>query len=193
MALLTRLARPAAVVLLAVSVGMASSAEGQVLTQDQALGLAFPDADEFQRRTAYLDQARLDRVRALAGEGAGTPRGVVTHYVAMQDGMPVGVAYFDAHPVRTLDEVLMVAVGPGGRVLRVETVRFREPPEYEAPEGWLKLFQGRALGPELSLKGEIPAMTGATLTARAVTAAVRRVLALHRVVAPLAAAGPGSR
>lgn len=193
MALLSRRSAAAAAVLVAAAVAVAVPAGAQVLTQDQALALAFPDAEEIQRRTAYLDEAELERVRALAGEGAGTPSGVVTHYVAMRGGVPVGVAYFDAHRVRTLDQVLLVAVGPGERVVRVETVRFREPPEYEAPEGWLALFRGRALGPELSLKGEIPAMTGATLTARAVTGAVRRVLALHRVVDPLAATAPASR
>ena len=79
----------------------------------------------------------------------------------------------------------MVVVDRAGQVERIETVSFREPPEYEAPEGWLALFQGRDLGPDVSLKGEIPTMTGATLTAQAVTDAVRRVLALHRVLQPL--------
>ena len=48
-------------------------------------------------------------------------------------------------------------------------------------------FQGHTLGPDLSLKGSIAAMTGATLTSNAVTRAVRRVLALHRRIHPLAA------
>ena len=43
---------------------------------------------------------------------------------------------------------------------------------------------------DLSLKREIPNLTGATLTAQAAVGATRRVLALHRVIRPLD--GPGS-
>ncbi|HSG49870.1 MAG TPA: FMN-binding protein, partial [Longimicrobiales bacterium] len=94
---------------------------------------------------------------------------------------------------RTLPEVLMVVVTPGGTVGRIETVSFREPPDYEAPEGWLRLMVGRALEEELSLKREIPNLTGATLTAQAAVGATRRVLALHAVIRPLddPAAGEG--
>ena len=181
-------------VVLAAALTLASAPlDAQVSPQDRALATAFPDAERVERRTAYLDDSQLDRVRELAGPQVEVSSTVVTYYVALVGGRPVGVAYFDAHVVRTLDEVLMVVVGADDRIRRLETVSFREPPEYEAPEGWLQLFVDRPLGPELSLKGEIPVMTGATLTANAVTAAARRVLALHRVVNPLQATGAPRR
>lgn len=162
----------------------APAAAGQDLNQEQALALAFPAAEKIERRTTYLDEEQLARIAEATGPAAEEPRGIVTHYVVSGEGGPLGVAYFDAHRVRTLDEVLMIVIGPTDRVIRVETVRFREPPEYRAPEGWLDLFRERSLSPELSLKGEIPNITGATLTARAVTSAARRVLAIHREIAP---------
>ncbi|MDT8340691.1 MAG: hypothetical protein RQ751_04190 [Longimicrobiales bacterium] len=160
------------------------------LTQQEALALAFPAADSVERRTAYLDDEALERVRALAGPGVEVPSGVVTYYVASRTGKPLGVAYFDAHRVRTLPEVLMIVVDPAGEVRRIETVSFREPPEYRAPDGWLRQIEGRPLEDDLSLKRDIPNLTGATLTAQAAVAAARRVLALHAVIAPLA---PGAR
>lgn len=181
-----------AVPTLIVALALASVPAGaQVLTQGQALAMAFPDADEIERRTAYLDEAQLERIGELAGAQVETSSTVVTYYVGVRDGVPVGVAYFDAHIVRTLDEVLMIVVGGDERIRRIETVSFREPPEYQAPEGWLDLFDDRALGPELSLKGDIPTMTGATLTSAAVTDAARRVLGLHRVLDPLERSGTG--
>lgn len=158
------------------------------LTQEEALRLAFPEADSVVRRTAYLGEAQLERVRELAGEGAQAPSAVVTHYVAMRGGRPVGAAYFDAHRVRTLPEALMIVVGPDDRIRRIEVLKFSEPPEYVAPGGWLAQFEGKALGPRLSLKGDIVNMTGATLTSGAVTSAARRVLALHALIRPLGAA-----
>lgn len=157
----------------------------QLLTQDEALALAFPGATT-ERRTAYLGEAELERARALAGADVPVEQSVVTYYVARRAGTPLGVAYFDAHRVRTEQEVLMIVVGSDHRVRRVETVSFREPPEYRAPDRWLRLFDARALGPELALRGAIPNMTGATLTAGAVTQATRRVLALHGVIGPFA-------
>ena len=160
----------------------------QLLTQDEALALAFPGATT-ERRTAYLGEPELARARTLAGSDVEIDQTVLTYYVARRGDQGVGVAYFDAHRVRTEQEVLMVVVGSDGRVRRVETVSFREPPEYMAPERWLRLFDGRELSPELSVRGDVPNITGATLTSGAVTRAVRRVLALHQVIAPLGAGG----
>jgi len=162
-------------------------AVAQALTQEEALELAFPGA-EVERRTAYLEPGQLQRARELAGGDVDIESEIVTHYVANRDGKFVGVAYFDAHIVRTHREVLMIVVAPDATVRRIETVAFREPPEYEAPEGWLDLFQERPLDRDLSLKGEIPPMTGATLTAVAVTRSARRVLALHAVIDPASTA-----
>ena len=167
----------------------ASPARAQTLTQDEALRLAFPAADTVERRTAYLNDAQMARARSQAGPEAEIESGIVTYYIALKRGTPQGVAYFDAHRVRTLPEVLMFVVGPDHRIGRIEVVRFSEPPEYLPPGGWLRQFDGRALDAELSSKGGIANITGATLTARAVTSASRRVLALHHVIAPLGSGG----
>ena len=161
----------------------------QTLTQDEALALAFPGA-QVERRTAFLDDAQLTRASTLAGPDVDVESAVVTYYVALREAEPAGVAYFDADRVRTLPQVLMIVLGPDAQVTRVETVSFREPPEYRAPNGWLQQFLGRPLNVELSLKGEIANITGATLTAGAVTRATRRVLALHTVVDPFGAHQP---
>jgi hypothetical protein len=150
------------------------------LSVEEALALAFPGC-EVERRTAYLTAAQLARARELAGlpiESA-----LVHAYAARCGGEPGGTAYFDAHRVRTLPETLMVVVNPEGRVRRLEVLSFTEPPEYLPRAAWYEQFSGQPLSEELSLKRRIHAVTGATLTARATTDAVRRVLALHQVLA----------
>ena len=79
----------------------------------------------------------------------------------------------------------MVVVSPEARVERVDVLKFLEPPEYRAPDGWIDQLEGRPLDDELSLRGAVRNLTGATLTARALTRAARRVLALHGVIGPL--------
>jgi Na+-translocating ferredoxin:NAD+ oxidoreductase RnfG subunit len=75
----------------------------------------------------------------------------------------------------------MVVIDPSGAVRRVEVVSFREPLDYVPREGWYRQFDGEELDDDLQLKRDIRPVTGATLTARATTDAVRRVLAIHQV------------
>src|SRR4051794_11392072 len=172
--------------------GTAPAALRAQLTQQEALATAFPGA-QIERRTAFLSEADLQAVRAAAGPDAPVDQSVVTYYVARHDGQPVGVAYFDSHRVRTLNEVLMIVVDTAGAIRNVEVLRFAEPPEYRAPAGWLAQFGGKPLGDRLSLKGSIVAMTGATLTSNAIVRATRRVLALHQRIRPFAAAPAAGR
>lgn len=166
------------------TVAMPAAGQGLRLTQEEALRLAFPAPAVLDRRTAFLTEAQLDAVNARAGRDARVERSVVTYYAATLGDSAAGVAYFDAHRVRSLREVLMIVVTPQGRVRRIEVVRFEEPPEYEAPASWLRQFEDRALDDDLALGGAIATMSGATLTARATVRAARRALALHAVIAP---------
>jgi Na+-translocating ferredoxin:NAD+ oxidoreductase RnfG subunit len=160
-----------------------------VITQQEALTLAAPHAT-WQRHTAYLADEDLAAIR-IQSNGVEVEQLVISYYVAHEDGRKTHVAYFDAHLVRTLSEVVMVVVTDSGTVDRVEILRFSEPPDYRAPAGWLAQFEGHDLDDDLSLKGDIVGMTGATLTARAVTGAVRRLLAVHGYLQPLADQGLG--
>ncbi len=149
------------------------------LSVEEALRLAFPGC-RIDHRTVYLTTGELARAGELAGERV--PSALVHPYVATCDGRPGGVAYFDTHRVRTLPETLMVVVAPDGTVARVEVLAFQEPQDYLPRKAWYEQFLDRRLDPELELKQGIRPVTGATLTARATTDAVRRVLAIDRVI-----------
>ncbi len=167
---------------------VAAALEAKVfLTKEEALKLAFPGAS-VERGTAFLTDAQRREAQKLSGESE-RPAALATFYTATKDGRPIGIAYFDAHVVRTMAETIMVVVDPAGAVLRIEVLSFDEPEEYLPRPGWYAQFSGKPLDDELSLKRGIRPVTGATLTARATAAAARRVLALHRVLHP----PPGAR
>jgi len=167
-------------VLLCLFLAAVPAAAKVFVTVDEALKLAFPGC-EVARRTAFLTPEQVKRARELAG--AEVPSALVTYYVATRGGQPAGTAYFDTHRVRTLPETLMIVVDPQNRVGRIEVISFREPEDYLPRGAWYEQFRGKALDPDLQLKRGIRPVTGATLTARATTDAVRRVLALHQVLA----------
>ncbi len=178
----------AALALAVLALGSAVPAAAKVfLTVDEALKLAFPGA-AVERHTAYLkeeERARAQKLAAVEVESA-----LVTYYAATQGGKLAGTAYFDNHRVRTLPETVMVVVDPRGKVVRVEVLAFNEPEEYLPRGAWYGQFAGKGLDAELDLSRSIRPVAGATLTARATTAAVRRVLALHQVLAEREKAPP---
>ena len=98
--------------------------------------------------------------------------GFFTFYTARKNGEVQGYAHFDTHKVRTKEETICIVMDSGGKVKVAELVSFYEPEDYAPPERWLKLFTGKSAD-ELS---GINAMTGATLTAREVTSAVKRAI-----------------
>lgn len=175
---MSRLRASAAFVALA-AVTLAGPAWARVfLTTDEALKLAFPGC-ALERRTVYLTKEQLARATKLAGQPIS--QGLVNPYVATCGGKPGGTAYFDVHRVRTLPETIMIVVAPDGSVRRIEVLAFNEPEDYLPKAAWYGQFVGQKLDDQLSLKKAIRPIAGATLTARATTEAVRRVLAVHQV------------
>lgn len=144
------------------------------MTQQQALASAFPGG-QATRQVHYLTPEQLKAARKESGLEFSDR--MIVRYAG-----PNGFAYFDTHRVRTLPETVMVLVTPDGRIERVEILSFDEPPDYLPKERWMEQFEGRKLDEDLSMKRKIRPLSGASLSARAITNASRKVLALHKVI-----------
>lgn len=151
------------------------------MSQPKALALAFGGAP-VERQAHFLTPQQIERARALAGTGVRIEGALVTRYPGRRESQLLGTAYFDTHRVRTLEETLMILVAPDGSVARVEVLTFREPTEYLPKRVWYDQFGRRRLDRDLAVSRGIHGVTGATLSARAATEAVRRTLAIHRAL-----------
>ena len=149
----------------------------------KAVARIFPPPSVLERRTIELTAEQATRIEKEAGT-APSSKSVDSFVVRGADGAITGYAYLDRHLVRTLEETLLVALDAGAHIVRVEVVAFREPPEYKPTDRWYAQFEGRALTPDLQLKRGIRTLAGATLSSRAATDAVRRVLVLHGLLHP---------
>jgi hypothetical protein len=167
------------------SLAAAPLAAKVLLTQEEALKLAFPGA-AVERKSVFLTEDERGAVARMAG--GPKPPALQVLYEAKKEGALVGTAYFDVHVVRTQPEVLMIVVGREGAIARLEVLSFSEPEEYLPRAAWYAQFPGKSLSEELSAKRAIRPVTGATLTVRATVEAARRVLALHQLLARKAAA-----
>ena len=152
---------------------------GAQTTREEALAQVFPGA-EIRAERVFLTEDQ--RSAAGAQSGVDVPSLLIARYIATDDGNLVGTAYVDTHVVRTKNESLLISLDPEGQIKRIEVTAFLEPPQYMAPEAWLAQYEGQTLNPDLNLNRTIRPIAGATLTARATTAAVRRVLAINRVL-----------
>ena len=170
---------PALLLLAAILPGAAGGAVFE--TQEQALARAFPPPARVVRSTSFLTDAQHAAARKTAQ--APVDSAVVTRYAAFgPDGTLLGTAYFDAHVVRTAREVLMVVVAPDRTVRSVDVLAFGEPQDYLPRGGWLKRVEGKRQEDGLFVGRALAHVTGATLTTRAIAAAVRRVLTFHSLL-----------
>jgi hypothetical protein len=160
-----------------------SSLEGKVyLSQQEALSSAFPAPAKIERRNLFLDDSQIKAAEKESGQPI--PSRLVTYYVGRGPEGVIGYAYFDTHRVRTLPETIMVTVKPDGKLGRISILSFGEPEDYLPRDAWLDQFPGRTLDPDLAIRRGIRNLTGASLTADAITAACRRILAVHHLIAP---------
>ena len=151
-----------------------------LLAKDEALALAFPGADRVEERTFIMTDGQKEEVERRSRAKLETQ--LWTIYVGWKGGEVQGYAIIDTHNVRTLPETFMVVIEPKGTLRRVDVLAFHEPPEYLPTERWIGQFPGRVLDDDLKLGAGIQGITGATLSAQAMTSGVRRALALHAVL-----------
>jgi len=148
--------------------------------KEEALRAAFPEAEVIDKHTFFLTDEQKKQVEALARGRLESK--LVTVYSGKRGQTLLGYAMIDVHTVRTLPEAVMVVLSPEGRVTSTLILAFYEPLDYLPKERWLKQFDGKTLAPDLRVGGGIAGITGATLTARGVTDAVRKALALYNVL-----------
>ena len=150
------------------------------LSQREALALAFPGADRIDRKTYVLSREQVVAVEKRSR--APLESKIVTFHRGLSREKVLGYAFIDVHTVRTLPEALMVVLEPDGRVRSLRVLAFYEPLDYLPTERWYTQFEGKALAEPLRLGRDIHGVVGATLSARAASAGVRRALALHEVL-----------
>lgn len=155
-------------------------------SRESALRLAFPGAERVEARDLFLSEEEAARAERTARTEIGSR--LVTAYVGWRGGEVSGYAFLDTHPVRTLPETLLVVLDAEGRVTGTHLLAFHEPPEYLPPPRWLARFTDRSLEDERWTRDDVDSLSGATLTAGAVAASVRRLLAVWDV--KLAGRGP---
>ena len=177
------LSRVLALALLAVSVTpvLPVVAEAKVFySREEAIAMAFPDAERVERKTHVLAPEQVERIESLSR--AKLDSKLVKIYTGFRGEECLGHAVIDIHNVRTLPEAFMVVLSPDGHVRTLRVLAFHEPLDYLPAGRWYEQFDEKSLEAPLRVGGDIHGVVGATLSARATTRGVRRILAYYEVL-----------
>lgn len=142
------------------------------LTKNEALGMYLGKKTE--RATVFLTDDQVERIQQQAK--AKVESKVVTYYSSSN-----GVAFFETRTIRTMPATFMVVIQPNGSVRAVEMLAFYEPEDYLPTKKWMAAFERKTLGDDLWLKRGVYNVSGATLSAQAITESVRRILATYQI------------
>jgi len=156
-------------------------------SQQEALEVAFPDA-EIREKTWVLSAEQVLAIQKLARSELESR--IVTLHSGWKEGDLQGYAFIEVHNVRTKAEAFMVVIDPEGAVRTVMILAFHEPLDYLPTERWYSQFTGKTLQDGMRVGRDLHGVVGATLSTRAVSAGVRRALAIHRVLVQNAATNP---
>jgi electron transport complex protein RnfG len=155
------------------------NAQFGVVTREEALASIFPESLVKAERV-FLTESQVERIAVLSDSDVRSK--LYVRYIATKNNIVAGRAYIDTHQVRTKNQSLLISLDSNGRIQRIDVTAFLEPPEYMAGPSWMRQFLDKPLDSELAIGRSIRSIAGATLTARAVNVAVRRVMAIDQVL-----------
>lgn len=89
--------------------------------------------------------------------------------------------YIDSHLVRTLNQTIILEI-KNGKINKYLISQFMEPTEYIPPTLWINQLLGKSVADKYEIREGIDALTGATLSARALIDTSKRILVMDEVL-----------
>lgn len=147
---------------------------------EEVLREIYPDS-KIEIRNIVITDLQAEEVKKLSG--VKIENKLITFYLVKVNSKIEAYAYVDVHIVRTHPEVVLYVLNGRGEIELIQILSFKEPPEYMADDNWLRYLRGKTIGKDLlRLRRDVPNMTGATLTAKAITDNARKVIALWKII-----------
>lgn len=147
-------------------------------SKDEAMQLAFGENAVVEMLSLFPSPEEIAQIEQLAK--VKMESNLFSFYVGKKQGEIIGYAAIESHNVRTKPETLLVVLSPEGKLQKVFTLAFHEPPEYQPPERWYDQLGNHTLE-QLSFSQDIQGISGATLSTRAAMNAARKVLAVFEI------------
>lgn len=150
------------------------------LTLEEAPAAVFPAADSFERRDIEVTEEFRQKLKERVGRAKPTIwEPFYITFIARRGEEVIGHAVVCEEIGKHRPITFIVAVTPGGKVHDVAIMMYREPIGSEARyPGFLEQFKEKDLNDPILLHRDIRNISGATLSARALSRGVRKALAV---------------
>lgn len=128
--------------------------------------------DMFPQHTVTIHNIMLtpEEVSAIKNRTGCEPPGRLVSVYKVSNPQVVALAVVDIHTVRTQPEAVLYVFDPEVNILEVKILTFKEPEQYKPPAKWLSLLKGKNIDNHaLTVRKDIPVISGATMSAHAIT------------------------
>ena len=148
-------------------------------SKNEAMELAFGKGAQIGQLSLFPDENETAKIEQDAKVKLDS--GLFTFYVGKNQGKILGYAAIETSTVRTKPETLMIVLTPDGELIRVVTLAFHEPPEYQPPERWFEQLYKRPLA-DMDFNKGVDGISGATLSTRSALTSIRKVMSIYQVM-----------
>lgn len=146
------------------------------LTKEEALENIFPGATVSQVKVE-LSSDDKGKIKELTGKL------FIKRKVTIYKAGSKGYAIIAKERSKTKRFTFLVAVDKNLAVKRIEILKYEESHGYEVEnKGFRKQFEGKTVKDPIKLKRDITNISGATMSARAVTVGVKKSLAVFEII-----------
>ena len=150
-----------------------------LIRPDEAMRIHFGKNIEISKKNILLVKEEINLAQKLAQRRIKDR--IFRIYIAKRDNNIVGYGVIHTSKVRTKDETAIYLIDSEQKLKAIEIIAFYEPPEYLPSKNWLKQFEGTTTENRLKIKQDIRAISGATLSARAITDSAKVALSILKV------------
>jgi len=169
--------KTAFILLFASSVGFAQVLGDPVALTQHAFG-----AKSVESQNIILTDPQVQQLSKASMQKIDTK--ICRIYIAKNDAKVLGYGVLLNKKVRTKSAIALYLIGMDSKIKSIEIVAFNEPIEYLPTKTWLDGFDNKSAANILRLNQDIPTVSGATLSARAITDGARIALSLIDIVKP---------
>ncbi|CAA6798714.1 MAG: Unknown protein [uncultured Sulfurovum sp.] len=144
---------------------------------DELLKSNFDNLDiKIEKKSLILTKEDVKNIQTLANTKVGSK--IVRYYKVTKNEEILGNAILLKQRIRTKNAAILYIVDANKSMLSTEIVSFKEPSEYKPNKEWTEVLNGKTSEDTLMAGKDIPTISGATLSARAISDAARLALAI---------------
>jgi Na+-translocating ferredoxin:NAD+ oxidoreductase RnfG subunit len=148
---------------------------GEDLSRDQVMKKAFPSAETFVRQVLRLSDEQMKKLSRESGQKISSR--FVTVYIAKKEDENLGYGFIGYTKGKSSFIKYFVAITPDGEIHSVEIMSYRGDKGSEIRyEMFKEQFTGKRTDSTIKVGADISAMSGATISSRAVTNSVRKTM-----------------